>query len=203
MRKIELRKMRSFLAATLMSALFATTAVASSGGLIVTPVEGKQLIRIALEDPLNQRIRLSIQSLNGYSHLYSEEVSSVNGYSKLFDVRNLVDGEYKIVSDNGTKLFEQIIVVNRGRVEVSESKETFLPYFTKKDGQLLVTYLNLDGNDVEISFSDYYTTFFEDKNIDEEISLKRAYDLKKLRSGDYLVKLIAGERTYYYDFTVR
>ncbi|MFW6369588.1 MAG: hypothetical protein ACOC10_00105 [Bacteroidota bacterium] len=195
--------MRSFLAATLMSALFATTAVASSGGLIVTPVEGKQLIRIALEDPLNQRIRLSIQSLNGYSHLYSEEVSSVNGYSKLFDVRNLVDGEYKIVSDNGTKLFEQIIVVNRGRVEVSESKETFLPYFTKKDGQLLVTNLNLDGNDVKISFSDYYTTFFEDKNIDEEISLKRAYDLKKLRSGDYLVKLIAGERTYYYDFTVR
>jgi len=141
---------------------------------------------------------LTIENASG-DILYYKEGAIEGAYSKIFDFKNLRDGDYKVVVTNEDGSHELKFTVDGSNVLVPENEEKNAPYFSVKDGVLKLSFLNETNGDVVLKFSNDYGVFYT-KSLGSNFSITAGFNLDRLESGDYAVELTSGDKTYSYNF---
>lgn len=186
-------------------AVLTSSSVSAVGDVKIAPISGSKKARVYVAATQDANVRLTVLNQDGAEYLYSESLDEVNdgsAYNKVYDFELLTEGNYKIVTESDYKIVEKDISVTDEGISVVGEKEKFKPSFNIKDDNLIVSYLNIEGNDVNVSFSDKYDVFFYDEKV-QDLNFMKAYNIENLVKGEYVVSLNSGDQSYSYFFEVK
>ena len=131
---------------------------------------------------------LSIHAEDGELVYYKQATNPSNTYQKIFDFKNIEDGDYTMdLRVNDTRLMKDIAVSSNGIV-VGESKMRIDPYFAFANGVLKLTYLNFDQESMNLNIYDNSGLVYESK-LGKDFNIATGFDLSALKGGQYEVVL--------------
>jgi len=153
---------------------------------------------ISLNNEASVTTKLTIENVSGDVVYYNDGSISQKLYSKVFDFKNLNDGEYKITASN--KYGENVMffkVENKAIVE--NGTEPVKPFVEVKDDVLKISLLNHNLNNVEVTVYNQNGEVFS-KSLGTDFSINAGFNLARLESGDYAINITDGEKLYSYNF---
>ena len=129
---------------------------------------------------------LSIQAKNGDLVYYRQSTKPLNSYRKVFDFKNLQNGNYTMnLRVNDTRLSKDFEVASKG-ISVGASKLRFDPYFDYANGVLKLSYLNFDKSNYKLNIYNNSGLVYESK-LGKDFNITAGYDLSSLNSGTYRI----------------
>lgn len=154
---------------------------------------------IVIDNPETTISELSIEDLNGDILYYKE--GSINGkiYSKLFDFKQLSDGDYKVIVANKFGKVEAPFKVEDSEIYVVDNLAAIEPFFKLEGDVLKLSYLNPKLNKINFSISNSEGELFT-KALGEDFSITAGFKLSKLTRGDYSASISDGKNTFNYTF---
>lgn len=142
---------------------------------------------------------LSVETQNGVMVYYKRSNKPLTDYQKIFDFTDLKEGDYVMnLKVNDTRLSKNFEVDRQG-IYVGDSKLTFDPYFSYKDGVLKFSYLNFDRNNLKFMLFSKDGGLIYQKKLGNDFAVSSGYDLSKLASGNYKVILSSFNNEYSYN----
>ena len=202
MKKLVVNLAKSTLVVAL--AVMTSSSIYAVGDVKIAPISGSKKARVYVAATQDANVHLTVLNQNGTEYLYSENLDEVNNesaYNKVYDFDLLDEGKYKIVAESDYKIVEKDITVSKDGISVVGESETFKPHFKITDDKLIVSYLNKNASNVNVTFSDRRDVFFSDKKV-QDLNFMKAYSLKELVTGEYVVSLNSGDKSYSYYFEV-
>ncbi|KJF42994.1 hypothetical protein [Draconibacterium sediminis] len=176
---------------------FLTTVMALAIVAVATAVEKPKMDIVPLSED-----RAVVSILNGTEAVFELSISAKDAglvyykqaanpsltYQKIFDFKNIEDGDYTMdLRVNDTRLVRDINVSSKGIV-VGESKMRIDPYFGFSDNVLKLTYLNFDQERLSLNIYDESGLVYESK-LGQEFNIATGFDLSALAAGKYEVVL--------------
>ena len=166
----------------------------------VIMLSGKKVM-LQVQNPYMQQMEINITDESN-QYLYSSKLPMDAAFRKVYDLSNLPEGNYKVLLQLSNKVLEKDVRIEGGKTAVINESTHYLPYFKKKDNNLMVNYLNTAKDKVSVSFYSNTDKFFSDKP-DNATSFQRLYSLEKLEPGQYNIELTSGDKMYSYPFEVQ
>ncbi|WP_319479637.1 hypothetical protein [uncultured Draconibacterium sp.] len=176
---------------------FLTTVMAMAIVAVATAVEKPKMDIVPLSEDravvsiLNSAevlFELSIRAEGGELVYYKQASSPSLTYQKIFDFKNIEDGDYAMdLRVNDTRLIKDIKVSSEG-ITVGESKMRIDPYFGFSNNVLKLTYLNFDQEDLSLNIYDESGLVYESK-LGQDFNIAKGFDLAALDAGQYEVIL--------------
>ena len=154
---------------------------------------------IVVENPGNSFAELTIEDSNGEILYYQEGRINEKNYSKIFDFKNLANGDYRIIVENSAGKKELLFTVENNTVIVNEMLSSNTPYFNVENDILKISYLNHTMNNIALTLSNNKGEVFS-KSLGNNFSITTGFNLSKLSKGDYAVSINDGNRSYTYTF---
>jgi hypothetical protein len=196
--------MKTILKVTLLFAFvaFANTLFAA-GNLVlnIIPLSSEKAV-VAISSLTDSNLKISVTDDVGRLVYYKETTDSSPNYRKVYNFSNLEEGKYNlsVVSDNLTT--ERPFEINHKTITVGEEKTMLEPFFTYEDGYLKFSYLNFNKENVTLYFFDKNQLVYS-KKIGRDFTINSALNLSKLREGNYVAILSAGDKEYKYPIDIR
>lgn len=163
---------------------------------VVTLNADRAVISITNENPA--LFEMSIETTRGDVVYYKQSNEPITSYQKTFDFANLENGSYVFnLKVNDTKLSKDF-TVNSKNILFGDSKLRFDPYFSFKDNELKLSYLNFDEENVNISFYNEGGVVYQ-KKLGSDFAIMDGYDLSKLEDGKYRVVLSGFKNQFEYN----
>nr|WP_319572891.1 hypothetical protein [uncultured Draconibacterium sp.] len=176
---------------------FFTTVLALAIVVVATAVEKPKMDIVPLSEDravvsiLNGAealFELSVRSEDGELVYYKQAASPSLTYQKIFDFKNIEDGDYTLdLRVNGTRLTKDFSVSSKG-IAVGESKMRVDPYFGFSDNVLKLTYLNFDQEKLSLNIYDENGLVYASK-LGQDFNIAKGFDLTALAAGKYEVVL--------------
>lgn len=163
---------------------------------VVALDDSKALFSAITDDSKSSEI--SIQDENGNVVYYKESKASV-GISSVFNMSELEDGVYTFEVKTGTASAIQEVTLENGKMEVQETKTRLEPYFAFDGNKLKISYLNFDGEDVNLYVYDGNKTVYE-SGLGNSFVVQKGLTLANLDKGSYDVVLTTEDQVYNYRF---
>lgn len=181
--------------AVVLAVAFASVATAvEKPKLNVQPLSPERAV-VTIQNEKEAIIELSIYADNGDLVYYKKSSEPVNNYQKVFDFKDLQEGQYSLhLRVNNTKL-EKTFQVDENGITVGEEKMRFDPYFSYNNGVLKFSYLNFDREKYYLSIYNEDGLVYESP-VGKDFNLTNGYDLSSLESGNYLVVLSSAKNEY-------
>ncbi|WP_163324939.1 hypothetical protein [Draconibacterium mangrovi] len=176
---------------------FLTTVMALAIVAVATAVEKPKMDIVPLSED-----RAVVSILNGTEAVFELSISAKDGglvyykqaanpsltYQKIFDFKNIEDGDYTMdLRVNDTRLIRDIKVSSKG-IAVGESKMRIDPYFGFSNNVLKLTYLNFDQENLSLNIYDETGLIYESK-LGQDFNIAKGFDLAALAAGQYEVIL--------------
>ena len=184
----------------LLVALTVTVKAGNTEDVRVVMLSGKKVM-LKVQNPSMQQIKINITDQTN-QNLYSASLPEKEAFLKVYDLSKLPEGDYKLTLELNNKVLEKDVRIKGNESSIISEATQYLPYFSKKDNDLLVSYLNTGSNKVSVSFSNNANQFFTDTP-EKQVSIQRSYSLKNLEPGQYTVELSSGDKLYSYAFEVQ
>ena len=131
--------------------------------------------------------------------IYREQLDASRTYKKIFQFSLFDNGVYIISFENDEKVTHyNVIKKNKGikLIEVNKNLNGFEP-IVKRNGEMAhIFFTNADLKDVELRITDDSGEILSSSNFDEELIIKRSYDLSRLPSGKYSLRINVGEQSF-------
>lgn len=187
----------SFLAA---SALVSQQSFASGNLKVnVLPLdEGKAKFEVSHN--LVQSFEISILNQMGEMVYYHETDGDQSAFKKTYDFSSLEDGMYKVEVKIDGSSNEQLLSINKGKVDLGESVYKTEPFFSYKNNRLNLSYLNHNSENMSLHLYEDGKLVWQ-KELDNSIVLHKGLSMEKLKKGDYQLVLASGNEIYEYEFT--
>ena len=176
---------------------FFTTVLALAIVVVATAVEKPKMDIVPLSEDravvsiLNGAealFELSVRSEDGELVYYKQAASPSLTYQKIFDFKNIEDGDYTLdLRVNDTRLTKDFSVSSKG-IAVGESKMRLDPYFGFSDNVLKLTYLNFDQENLSLNIYDENGLVYASK-LGQDFNIAKGFDLTALAAGKYEVVL--------------
>ncbi|WP_319228501.1 hypothetical protein [Draconibacterium orientale] len=129
---------------------------------------------------------LRIHAEDGELIYYKQTTKPLNTYQKIFDFKNLENGNYTMdLRIKDTRLLKDFSVSAKG-ITVGESKLRIDPYFAFADGILKLSYLNFDQEQLNLNIYDEKGLVYE-TSLGKDFNIASGYDLSALNEGKYEV----------------
>lgn len=154
---------------------------------------------IVVDNPTSATTELSIEDLNGNVLYYREGSIDSRIYSKMFDFKNLSDGDYKVVVNNKYGEKEVYFKVNDNKIYVVKDLAEIKPYFEVDGDVLKLSYLNHNLDNIYLTIENADGEIFS-KSLGDDFSVNAGFGLSKLPNGYYYASLSGGTNTYNYTF---
>ena len=154
---------------------------------------------IAIDNSVNAVSELTIEDAAGYVLYYKEGRIDDKIYSKIFDFKNLSDGNYTIKLKNSFGEQKVNFKVTANTIEIEKDKVSFAPFLEVENDILKLSLLNHSLNNVEITLLDGNRNIFM-KNLGNEFSINAGFSLARLEKGAYEVYVTNGTETFSYNF---
>lgn len=185
--------------AVVLVALIAAKATAGeSPNVKMLPHSTERAVVVINTDNINSEV--SIEDLNGSVVYYEEGLISDKIYSKIFDFKNLEDGEYRLKVKNNFGENEVLFKVANNNIKIVKEAISTTPYFKVEDNMLKLSYLNH-------SLSNAYLTIYNEEGeifkteLGKDFSINAGFDLKQLETGNYMASFGSNEKSYSYSFS--
>lgn len=185
----------SFLVAT---TLLSQLAFASDAFRInlVPKTEAKALLEISNNEA--QQYEINISNSTGEMVYYHETKENLTNHSKLFDFSQLEHGVYKVEVKIDGASNEQLMTIGKRGIEVGNSVKKTDPLFSFSDNILKISYLNYNNNQMELHIYNRSDLVWN-KEMNNEFTVQKGFDLSKLNRGDYRIVFASGEDIYEYE----
>ncbi|NJM14996.1 MAG: hypothetical protein HC896_06095 [Bacteroidales bacterium] len=83
-----------------------------------------------------------------------------------------------------------------------EGQKEYEPVFRLENGQLMVSYLNLQQGNIVVNFYKTAKAFLKTMPATQS-QFQRKYDLSKLNAGEYTISLNTGNDVHYHSFRIK
>jgi hypothetical protein len=166
----------------------------------ITAIENSRTVMVTLNNTSKGDVTVALEDAFG-ANFATDKVKSTARFAKKYNLAQLEAGKYRlVVTKNFVKTVQPFELTSRNIVlNELERKEKFLPSINHNGNNLDVNVLlgNYSNIVVKVYSNDGLMTF-EDKNY-VVLTLHKRYDLSKLPSGTYIVEVLAGDETQYYN----
>lgn len=149
----------------------------------------------------NQSINVLIQIKDeNEAILHQEQVINQIDFSKKFNLKNLPEGIYFIEVEDELKEIVQPIEISASNVNVDPSNriDSYKPVYQFKNNKLDINFLAINSEKVTVEVFDFQNLLIFDQEFENAgKSFGERLDLSKLQKGNYRIKVIAGNQTFY------
>jgi hypothetical protein len=180
-------------------AVLAAKAFAGSSPKVSLVPYAPERAMISVENLSNSPSEVAIEDFYGNVVYYKERAVNKDFYSKMFDFKNLRDGDYKIIVKNNSGEYTLPFSVVDRKVEVAKNSFDVAPYVEVKEGVLKVSMLNHNMEDVRLNFLSENGVIYS-KKLGNEFSITAGFNLGRLENGEYAVEIKSGNKTFSYNF---
>lgn len=132
--------------------------------------------------------------------LHQEQVTNQKAFTKKFNLKNLPEGVYFInVSDELKEIVQPFeISLTSIKIDPSNRFENYKPVYRFKNNKLDINLLAINSNKVYVEVFDFQNQSIFDQEFENAGKpFGERLDLSKLEKGNYRIKVIAGNHTYY------
>ncbi len=160
-------------------------------------ITSQNTARLGVINTSRRSVDLTITNAPG-EIFFTKSVRGENNYFQLFDLANMPDGNYTVVlTDGNNSTVKRFTVANSIAKIIKECEEPKPNFIMPDDKTLIVSYFNMNSNNVNIFFMIDDEVVFEDRGL-TEMALSKKYSLHQLPAGKYTVKLYSGGQIYSY-----
>lgn len=180
--------MKTKLWATALALLVAATGFATETPKMNIVSAGKEKALVTFEMASAEKMELSVTNSDGVVLYEWKSNEPQKSYNKVFDFAELGEDTYDVCINYGGKSLNQAVHVTRTGIKVDPVVESFEPYFSYKNGQLKVSFLNASQKNVYLNVycnGEYISGATLGKGLD----IPKCVDLSNLKNGDYQVVL--------------
>ena len=187
------------LLASVIAGLIGTSAMAS-GNLKVNMTTGsKDLAEIEITNVKLSTFEIDVKDQNGEIIFYKETKAPASNYKRNYDFSRLEDGTYFFTVKIDDEVKETKFNIERGRVNVLETKKMVDPVFVMNNKQLKMSYLNFAQENTKVFVYDRFRTTLYEKDLKSDFVTQHGIDFSKLPRGSYEVVLASGNAVHSYD----
>ncbi len=131
--------------------------------------------------------------------LYAQTWQNQSSIGKIFDLEALPNGKYVLLLETETNEIIQPFRIERGRVQLKERerKIRYVPIVAKTGAYISVSWLNDKMSNVEVEIEDSTGSLVLGEKLKGVLKVARRYDISRLKTGVYLVKVKTKTKTYY------
>jgi hypothetical protein len=169
----------------------------------ITAIENSKSVMVTLNNTSTGEMTVVLQDAFG-ARFATDKIKPAARFAKKYNLSQLEAGNYKlVVTKNFVKTIQPFELTYRAVVlNELERKEKFLPSINQSGKNIDVNVLlgNYSNIIVKIYGNDGLTSF-EDKNY-VVLTLHKRYDLSKLPAGSYVVEVLAGDETQYFNINL-
>jgi hypothetical protein len=169
----------------------------------ITAIENSKSVMVSLNNTSTGEMTVALEDAFGASFA-TEKIKPAARFAKKYNLSQLEVGKYRlVVTKNFVKTIQPFELTFRTVVlNELERKEKFLPSINQSGKTVDVNVLlgNYSNIIVKIYGNDGLTSF-EDKNY-VILTLHKRYDLSKLPAGAYVVEVLAGDETQYFNISL-
>ena len=185
--------------AVILVALLAVKALAGEAPKLKLVPHSTEKAIIVVDNPSDAITELSIEDIDGNVLYYREGSIDSKIYSKMFDFKNLRDGDYKVVVTNKYGEKEVYFKVDDKEIFVVKDVAEIEPFFQVDGDVLKLSYLNHNQGRISLTIANSDGEFFS-KSLGDDFSITAGFSLSKLTSGEYSASLSDGKNTFNYTF---
>ena len=169
----------------------------------ITAIENSKSVMVTLNNTSTGEMTVALEDALGTSFA-TDKVKPSARFAKKYNLSQLEAGNYRlVVTKNFVKTIQPFELTYRAVVlNELERKEKFLPSINQSGKNVDVNVLlgNYSNIIVKIYGNDGLMSF-EDKNY-VVLTLHKRYDLSKLPVGTYVVEVLAGDETQYFNINL-
>lgn len=156
---------------------------------------------VAIENAEASNVEVTINDNNGEVVYYKQTYKPIDSYKKIFDVKDLENGEYSIELKTKEMVSKRELVIAEERIVVGAPAEQVAvpPYFGFDGEKLVISHLNFDKEKYKLAIYNFSNTIYE-ATVSGASPMIAAYDLSKLKPGDYEVVLYSDNKIFDYSF---
>jgi hypothetical protein len=188
----------------LLVTILASGSVMATGLLDVNVIPGKnERELVSLSDTQGDRYMVELTDENGELVYIHHIKHPGNSYQKIYDFAKLDDGVYHFLVILGDETLKSKVTVKDGNAQISNEKEELAPYFKYENGVLDLTFLNFDKKTTKfLIYSDGSDELSFEEMLSPQFAIHKAFDLSKLKPGNYRAVILEGDQTYDYEFRI-
>ncbi|NRB50555.1 MAG: T9SS type A sorting domain-containing protein [Saprospiraceae bacterium] len=131
--------------------------------------------------------------------LYAQTWKDQASIGKVFDLDALPSGKYVLFFETETNEIIQPFQIEGGRVKLKENDRVIrhVPIVRKAGEYINLSWLNDETTNVQIAIQDESGANVLEEKLKGVLKVARRYDISRLESGIYLVKVKTKAKTYY------
>lgn len=136
---------------------------------------------------------------NDQVSLYAQTWKDQASIGKVFDLDALPNGKYVLFFETETNEIIQPFQIERGRVQLKEKDRVvrYVPIVKKAGEYINLSWLNDKTSNVQVVIQDASGGMVLEEKLKGVLKVARRYDVSRLESGVYLVKVKTSAKTYY------
>lgn len=162
-----------------------------------------------VEAKFEKKISFEAKSVQGKATVFLLDENDVNLYvqtwqdqssiGKIFDLEALPNGKYAILLETETNEIIQPFRIEKGRVKLKEREREirYVPIVAKTGAYISVSWLNDEMSNLRVEIEDAKGAVVLEEKLEGVLKVARRYDVSRLGSGNYLVKVRTKAKTYY------
>lgn len=185
--------------AVVLVALLAAKAIAGNSPKLKLVPHSTEKAIIVVDNPSDAITELSIEDINGDVLYYREGNIDNKTFSKMYDFKNLENGDYKVVVNNKFGEKEVFFKVEDNEIFVVKDMGDIKPFFAVEDDVLKLSYLNHTLGNIELTIINADGATFKTR-LGDHYSITAGFSIAGLENGEYTAYLSDGSNTFNYNF---
>lgn len=163
----------------------------------VYPINEDEII-VSVMNNKESYFEISVTSENGDLVYYKRSEKPISSYQKLFEVKNLENGDYKMKIKVDKMSLERELLVTAKKIYVKDPALQIDPHFEFDGKDLKFSYLNFKKEKFKMKIYDENELVFQEK-LGNEFPINSGYDLSKLDDGNYRVVFSSFNNEFVYN----
>jgi len=186
-------------------AVFSLSTICFAGNgdtfLEVIPLNKMDKANVQVVVPNNQRTFIYITDPESRVIL-QETIKKGSSTAKIYDFSNVDDGIYTLNSKTDQANVTKTIMVENSSIKVISSEVEYKPAFIIKENSLLVNYLNLEQEEIEmVIYNSYNTEFYKSTEGNSQVFQKK-FDVSNMERGEYFAMIKVSGKNYIHSFNI-
>lgn len=177
--------------------LFAANVFATeTSKMNVTPMDETKLLIAVIPDAQTAN-EISILNQSGDLMYFKRLKKGSAGYKRVYDLSQLVNGDYEVRLKYGKTSLTKTININDGVISLVEEKQEIPPHFLKADGGVNLTYLNFAEKNVFISVYKQ-GQLLQITNLGSDFTIHKKINFSALKKGKYDILLAGADKEFWF-----
>ncbi len=132
--------------------------------------------------------------------IFSQEIENSGNYSKIFNLSNLLKGDYTAELEKDFEIVIKNFSVLEGKVSFNGEKRVFKPVIRTEKNKVLISKIDFNKEPLKVALYFNGEVIYSETVKDNSNVLNRVYKLSKEERGNYTVVINTNDRNYVQNF---